>query len=104
MSEVLGRRRVFITTYSFFTVFNAAASASQDVWTLIILRFLAGSGFCDIMVLENVDFVFQDRLAPPLLPTLQAQLQISFQPKEEVVVWPFSRLVCPELSPIIRIS
>ncbi|CRG88786.1 putative transporter mfs2 [Talaromyces islandicus] len=43
MSEVLGRRRLFIVTYALFTIFNAAVCASQNIWTLIILRLLAGS-------------------------------------------------------------
>ncbi|QKX60075.1 uncharacterized protein TRUGW13939_07217 [Talaromyces rugulosus] len=43
MSEVLGRRRLFIVAYTLFTIFNAAVCASQNIWTLTILRFLAGS-------------------------------------------------------------
>jgi MFS family permease len=40
---VFGRRNLFIFTYFFFTVFNGAVVASQNIWTLIILRFLAGT-------------------------------------------------------------
>jgi MFS family permease len=43
MSEVLGRRKLFIGTYILFTIFNGGVIASQNVWTLIILRFLAGT-------------------------------------------------------------
>lgn len=43
MSEVYGRRNLFIFTYILFTIFNGAVVASQNVWTLIILRFLAGT-------------------------------------------------------------
>lgn len=43
MSEVFGRRLLFIGTYILFTIFNGGAIASQNIWTLIILRFLAGT-------------------------------------------------------------
>jgi len=43
MSEVLGRRNLFIGTYVLFTVFNAGLVGSQNIWTLIILRFFAGT-------------------------------------------------------------
>lgn len=43
MSEVLGRRKLFIGTYILFTAFNGGVIASQNIWTLIILRFLAGT-------------------------------------------------------------
>jgi hypothetical protein len=43
MSEVLGRRKLFIGTYILFTIFNGGVIASQNIWTLIILRFLAGT-------------------------------------------------------------
>lgn len=43
MSEVLGRRLLFLGTYVLFTAFNGGVIASQNVWTLIILRFLAGT-------------------------------------------------------------
>jgi MFS family permease len=42
-SEVLGRRIVFIITYVALTAFNAGAAGSQNIWTVIILRFFAGS-------------------------------------------------------------
>ena len=37
-----GRRNLFLFTYVFFTIFNVVVTASQNVWTLIILRFMAG--------------------------------------------------------------
>lgn len=43
MSEVWGRRYLFIGTYCLFTAFNGGVVASQNIWTLIILRFLAGT-------------------------------------------------------------
>jgi len=43
MSEVLGRRKLFIGTYILFTIFNGGVIASQNIWTLIILRFFAGT-------------------------------------------------------------
>jgi multidrug resistance protein len=43
LSEVLGRRIIFIITCGAVTAFNAGAAGSQNIWTLIILRFFAGS-------------------------------------------------------------
>ncbi|KAL8943693.1 MAG: hypothetical protein Q9216_000892 [Gyalolechia sp. 2 TL-2023] len=43
LSELHGRQIVLFATYGLFTVFNAAAAASQNIQTLIILRFLAGA-------------------------------------------------------------
>ena len=43
MSEVLGRRLIFVGPYILFTAFNGGVVASQNVWTLIVLRFLAGT-------------------------------------------------------------
>ena len=43
ISEVLGRRQLFIWTYCALTIFCAAAGGSQNIQTLIILRFFAGS-------------------------------------------------------------
>jgi MFS family permease len=40
---VLGRRILFIITYLALTAFNAGAAGSQNVWTVIILRFFAGA-------------------------------------------------------------
>ena len=41
-SEMFGRRPLFIITYGGFAAFNGGAAASQNIWTLLILRFLAG--------------------------------------------------------------
>lgn len=43
LSELFGRQIVFFGTYALLTVFNAAATGSQNIWTLLILRFLAGA-------------------------------------------------------------
>ena len=43
LSEVMGRRIVFIGTYGAMTAFNAGATASQNIQTLLIMRFLAGT-------------------------------------------------------------
>ena len=43
MSEVYGRRNLFIFTYILFTAFNGGVIASQNIWTLIVLRFFAGT-------------------------------------------------------------
>jgi MFS family permease len=38
-----GRQYLFCSTYIIFTVFNAGAAGSQNIETLVILRFLAGA-------------------------------------------------------------
>ncbi|KAI9810301.1 MAG: MFS siderochrome iron transporter 1 [Pycnora praestabilis] len=43
MSELYGRQWLFIGTYAALTAFNAGAAGSQNIQTLIILRFFAGS-------------------------------------------------------------
>ena len=43
MSELFGRQVLFISTYAMLTAFNAGAAGSQNIQTLIILRFFAGS-------------------------------------------------------------
>jgi MFS family permease len=42
-SEMFGRRPLFIITYGGFAAFNGGAVASQNIWTLLILRFFAGA-------------------------------------------------------------
>ncbi|KAH8081119.1 major facilitator superfamily domain-containing protein [Filobasidium floriforme] len=42
-SELYGRRNLFIFTYILFTIFNGGVIASQNIWTLIILRFFCGT-------------------------------------------------------------
>ncbi|ODM18666.1 hypothetical protein SI65_05283 [Aspergillus cristatus] len=43
LSELFGRQILFIVTYCALTAFNSGAAGSQNIWTLIILRFFAGS-------------------------------------------------------------
>ncbi|KAB5570740.1 major facilitator superfamily domain-containing protein [Coniochaeta sp. 2T2.1] len=43
LSEFYGRRLLFFITYAALTAFNAGAAGAQNIWTLIILRFFAGS-------------------------------------------------------------
>ncbi|TVY37410.1 Efflux pump [Lachnellula occidentalis] len=43
MSELYGRQYLFFGTYMMLTAFNAGAAGSQNIQTLIILRFFAGS-------------------------------------------------------------
>ncbi|KAF2086226.1 MFS general substrate transporter [Saccharata proteae CBS 121410] len=43
MSELFGRQYLFMGTYAMLTIFNAAAAGSQNIQTLIILRFFAGA-------------------------------------------------------------
>ena len=43
MSELYGRQILFFATYMMLTAFNAGAAGSQNIQTLIILRFFAGA-------------------------------------------------------------
>lgn len=43
MSELWGRQVLFFGTYMALTAFNAGAAGSQNIQTLLIMRFLAGS-------------------------------------------------------------
>jgi MFS family permease len=43
MSELYGRQIVFAVSFGAFTVFNAGTAGSQNITTLLVLRFLAGS-------------------------------------------------------------
>lgn len=43
MSEVFGRRIMFIATYIPFTAFNAGACGAKDINTLLVMRFFAGT-------------------------------------------------------------
>jgi multidrug resistance protein len=43
MSELYGRQVLFFGTYAALTVFNAGAAGSQNIQTLLILRFFAGA-------------------------------------------------------------
>jgi len=43
LSELFGRQLLFIGTYAGLTAFNAGAAGSQNIQTLIILRFFAGA-------------------------------------------------------------
>lgn len=43
LSELYGRQIIFTITYGVLTAFNAAAAGSQNMTTLIVLRFMAGA-------------------------------------------------------------
>ncbi|CAL5871653.1 uncharacterized protein PFLUO_LOCUS5906 [Penicillium psychrofluorescens] len=43
LSELFGRQILFVLTYAILTAFNAGTAGAQNIWTLIILRFFAGS-------------------------------------------------------------
>lgn len=43
MSEIYGRQYLFFGTYAALTAFNAGAAGSQNIQTLLILRFFAGA-------------------------------------------------------------
>lgn len=42
LSETFGRRNIFVMTYGLLTAFNAGACGSQNIQTLVILRFFGG--------------------------------------------------------------
>ncbi|KAJ5605349.1 hypothetical protein N7510_010503 [Penicillium lagena] len=43
LSELFGRQILFIATYCALTAFTCGSAGSQNIWTLLVLRFLAGS-------------------------------------------------------------
>ncbi|GLA65973.1 hypothetical protein AtubIFM54640_008173 [Aspergillus tubingensis] len=43
LSEMFGRQIIFFFTYMALTAFSAGSAGSQNTWTMIILRFFAGS-------------------------------------------------------------
>jgi len=43
LSELYGRQYLFFGTYMMLTIFNAGAAGSQNIQTLVVLRFLAGA-------------------------------------------------------------
>lgn len=43
LSELFGRQILYIITYGALTAFNAGAAGSQNIQTLIVLRFMAGA-------------------------------------------------------------
>lgn len=43
MSEIYGRQVLFFGTYAMLTFFNAGSAGSQNIQTLLILRFFAGA-------------------------------------------------------------
>lgn len=43
LSELYGRQVLFFGTYAMLTAFNAGAAGSQNIETLLILRFFAGA-------------------------------------------------------------
>lgn len=43
MSELYGRQILFFVTFGVFAAFNAGCAGAQNIWSLIILRFFAGS-------------------------------------------------------------
>ncbi|TIA10577.1 synaptic vesicle transporter [Aureobasidium pullulans] len=46
MSEIFGRQVLFIGTYAALTAFNAGAAGAQNITTLLLMRFFAGSFEC----------------------------------------------------------
>jgi MFS family permease len=43
LSELYGRQILFVGTYGVLTAFTAATTVSQNIQTVLILRFLAGA-------------------------------------------------------------
>lgn len=58
LSEVYGRQILFFITYGILTAFNAGAAGSQNIQTLLILRFFAGA--FGSAVLSNAGGVIAD--------------------------------------------
>jgi MFS family permease len=43
MSELYGRQVLYFATFGAFVSFNAGCAGAQNIWSLLILRFFAGS-------------------------------------------------------------
>jgi multidrug resistance protein len=71
LSELFGRQVLFIGTYCALTAFNAGCAGAQNPWTLIILRFFAGS--FGSSPLTNAGGVIAD-----MFPAAQRGLAMSF--------------------------
>ncbi|OKL64306.1 hypothetical protein UA08_00915 [Talaromyces atroroseus] len=71
MSEMFGRQILFTSTYALLTAFNAGCAGAQNSWTLIILRFFAGS--FGSSPLTNAGGVIAD-----MFPASQRGLAMSF--------------------------
>lgn len=86
LSELYGRQIVFFVTYGLLTVFNAGAVASQNIETLVVLRFFAGA--FGSSVLTNAGGVIAD-----LFPASQRGLALS--------VFAAAPFMGPSLGPIV---
>ncbi|RAH57334.1 MFS multidrug transporter [Aspergillus piperis CBS 112811] len=62
LSEVFGRQKFFITTYGAMSFFNAAVTGSQNIQTILVLRFFAGA--FGASPLTNAGGVIADMFAP----------------------------------------
>ncbi len=86
LSELYGRQILFFITYGLFTVFNAGAAGSQNVTTLVVLRFFAGA--FGSSVLTNVGGLIAD-----MFPASQRGLAIS--------IFAAAPFMGPTLGPIV---
>ncbi|GAQ42263.1 MFS transporter [Aspergillus tubingensis] len=62
LSEMFGRQKLFIVTYSAMTAFIACTTAAQDIQTILVLRFFAGA--FGSSPLTNAGGVVADMFAP----------------------------------------
>ncbi|KUL82292.1 hypothetical protein ZTR_10128 [Talaromyces verruculosus] len=62
LSEMFGRQKLFITTYGAMSFFNAGVAGSQNIQTIMVLRFFAGA--FGASPLTNAGGVIADMFAP----------------------------------------
>ena len=99
LSEMTGRRNLFLISYSFFTLWNGVAIASPNLAALLVFRFLAGafgssplavSGWC------GVRGYCMHAHRSSSARTRGEQSQTSFEPRSED--WPWLSLPWPPFS------
>lgn len=86
LSELYGRQMLFFATYGVLTIFNAGAAGSQNIQTLVTLRFFAGA--FGSSVLTNAGGVIAD-----MFPASQRGLALS--------VFAAAPFMGPTLGPIV---
>lgn len=86
LSEVYGRQIIFFITYGILSAFNAGAAASQNIQTLLILRFFAGA--FGSAVLSNAGGQIADMF-------------IASQRGRALAIWAAAPFMGPTLGPIV---
>jgi len=80
MSEIFGRQVLFIGTYAALTAFNAGAAGAQNITTLLLMRFFAGSFGSSPLTVSNRILVWSSVLFSDHDRMLEASSQICSTP------------------------